>query len=94
MSQIPPVGEIKIRWASQGDCLMMNYQTELGATIKAQDGSFTIELHDSLKKQPRLLAVMLLHECSHTFNWAAGHGPWWEEECLRLGQLGAMREFL
>lgn len=91
---IPPAKEIKWAWAKEGKSLMMNPKTELACTIKYPDGSFTIEINECLKTQPRLLAVMLFHECSHIYNWSAGHGPWWESEAIRLGSLGAMREFL
>lgn len=56
------------------------------------------ELHEDLRKEvfQRMFYMVLMHEMSHMTNWRAECGfgsEWWGKECVRLGSLGAMREF-
>ncbi len=61
-----------------------------------QVGKIFMEFHSELKKHPRFLLMYLMHEQSHLRNWRAGcrgSSEWWDRECVRLGALGAMREY-
>lgn len=54
-----------------------------------------IEVDKSLKVIPDQVRVSLLHELAHLAHPnEEGHGEWFEREQLRLGRLGALREFL
>lgn len=90
---LPPVGSLRIRWAS--DSSYLSLQKELACVARPPDGSIHMEFHPVLK-QPwlqQLTLMILLHEMAHLKNPKAEHGPWFEEEAVRLGTAGAMRDF-
>ena len=53
----------------------------------------SIELHEVLRRLPRLLSLILMHEMSHIAFPRLNHGRGWRKEANRLGALGAMEEF-
>ena len=86
---MPSVDEVDFEW--------IEHPTNLGLTIfldrSVQTREVLIQLHPVMRGFPRLLWMILLHEMSHVANPKADHGPWWKREAVRLGTLGAMREF-
>lgn len=99
---IPPAKDVIFRYVKEGEKsavdrpLIFRKDHLLALTsrlMKEGKTIWVIEFHESLKTQPRLHAVMLMHEMSHVYNWRLDHGPGWDIEALRLGSLGAMREF-
>jgi len=87
---LPPVRDLIIRYTIFKDSSMLALTSRVE---KAGKILWIVEFHESLRKQPRLHAVMLLHEMSHIYKWRLNHGPGWDLEALRLGSLGAMKEF-
>lgn len=84
---LPATRDIKIVWA--------DLRIGLLGQVSQQETGYLIEISPMLKSNDywRLAKLILMHEMSHMRNWRADHGPWWDEECLRLGSLGALREF-
>lgn len=80
--------EIEIEWMQDRSCL--------GLSVLDLDEP-TIHLHENLRHFPRLFDVILLHEMSHHSlpkNTECHSGSRaWAREAMRLGRLGAMREF-
>lgn len=90
---LPPVKELKFRWASREDSILV-LRAEL-ACVSWDGDNWILEFHPILKQAwlYRLATLVLLHEMAHLRNPKADHGPWFHEEATRLGSLGAMREF-
>lgn len=92
-SGLPAVKSLRFRWASETSYLTLH--SELACVVRHPDGWVGIEFHPILKQEwlNRLTTLILLHEMAHLRNPKAEHGPWFEEEAVRLGAAGAMREF-
>lgn len=65
------------------------------ARLKADMGycdSTEIVLDRRLKRWPRVALSTLLHEMAHLSSGAAGHGPKFQKEMLRLAKVGAFKD--
>lgn len=85
---LPSADDIEIEWMQDRSCL--------GLSVLDPEEP-TIHLHENLRHYPRLFDVILLHEMSHHSlpkhtECHAGSRAW-AREAVRLGKLGAMREF-
>lgn len=100
--KLPPATSLIFRFVEEGGQSLARYKGRpnvfrgaslLALTSRLKNGTYVMEFHVSLRAQPRLLSIMLMHEMSHMYNWRLDHGPGWDIEALRLGSLGAMQEF-
>lgn len=97
---MPPASAIKMKFTGPENKLYLDHRTQLAVTVKLEDDpqyDYLMEFHQDLKLpySNRLMILMLLHEMSHVARWGGecGDTEAWRQECVRLGNLGVLKEF-
>lgn len=93
--EMPKAEDVIFRFKSKKS-LGSDYGRTHRNEIPEAPGVYVWEIHlsNDLKLYPDFLYLVLMHEMVHVARWRLNHGPGWKEEALRLGQLGALGEFL